>query len=235
MSPAYMLFGRQLRDALPSCPNTSSLLGQPGDVWSDIRHRREMASAKKRLEAAEYYNDHKRPLKPLIVGDSVSIQNRSGSHPLRWDRTGIIVERLENKQYLVRTDGSGRVLLRTRAHLRKIDPGTRDSSDKELVPNHSPAEVSPQREALHIPGQLADGSRVIHPTEPEEPPCTTADPTTPTAAGLSTPSLTPSPSPPPELPSSEEVILRRSNRMPKPTKILSPRMQGQYHSEVQRT
>ena len=168
MSPAYMLFGRQLRDALPHRPNTSALQGRPGDVWSDIRHRREIASAKKHLRSAEYYNEHKRPLTPLIVGDSVSIQNRSGTHPLRWDRTGIVVERLENRQYLAKTDGSGRTLLRTRAHLRKIDPATRDSPDQEPVPVDGPHGKPPQEDALHIPGQLADGSKVIHPTETEE-------------------------------------------------------------------
>ena len=83
MSPAYMLFGRPLRDALPSRPNTSALEGRPGSLWSEIRQRREIASARKNVKSAEFYNKHKHPLPPLIVGDTVSIQNKSGSHPLR--------------------------------------------------------------------------------------------------------------------------------------------------------
>ena len=59
---------------------------------------------------------------PLSVGDSVSVQNREGNKPLRWDRTGQVVERLENKQYLIKHDGSGMVLLRTRGHMKKIKP-----------------------------------------------------------------------------------------------------------------
>ena len=226
MSPAYMLFGRQLRDALPSQPNTSALQGRPGDVWSDIRHRREIVSAKKRVDSADYYNEHKRPLKPLVVRDSVSIQNMSGSHPLRWDRTGVIVERLENRQYLVKTDGSGRVLLRTRAHLRKIDPSTRNSPDQEPAPVDAPSVHPPQEDALHIPGQLADGSRVVHPTESTNLPETVDPP----ATGPETP-----PPPTTEPPAVEAAPPRRSTRVRRPTKVLTPCMQGQYHSEVPRT
>ena len=230
MSPAYMLFGRQLRDALPICPSPSALQGRPGSVWSDIRQRREKASAKKHEESAEYYDAHKSPLPPLSVGDSVSIQNRSGTHPLRWDRTGLIVERLENRQYLVKTDGSGRVLLRTRAHLRKIDPTTRNSPDGDhLTPVNKPADerCSPPTTdnslhiPLHIPGQLADGTKVIHPTaiETED---TEAEPVPP-------------PAPAPRQPEPPVEELRRGTRVRHPTKFLSPSMQGQRHPEVHRT
>ena len=34
-----------------------------------------------------------------------------------WDRTGVVVEAKDYRQYLVRLDGSGRVSLRTQAHL----------------------------------------------------------------------------------------------------------------------
>ena len=84
-----------------------------------------------------------------------------GNKPLRWDRTRQVVERLENKQYLIKHDGSGRVLLRTRGHLKKIKPSTRSSvwpkMDQVELHQEEPEEVP-----LHIPGGMAAG-RVLHP------------------------------------------------------------------------
>ena len=59
---------------------------------------------------------------------------REGSKPLRWDRTGQVVERMENRQYMVKCDGSGRVLLRSRGHLRKIQPSARDKRLYDMDP-----------------------------------------------------------------------------------------------------
>ena len=109
MSPAYMLFGRQLRDALPTSlttwePASMSYVekyGKPSSVWSEIRRQRELATARKNAKIIEHYDANKHPLASLSVGDSVSIQNRSGTNPLRWDRTG----------RFVKSDGSGKVLI----------------------------------------------------------------------------------------------------------------------------
>ena len=88
--------------------------------WGHILQGREVGASKKLFKSKERYNEHKNPLAPLLVGDSLSVQNREGSKPLRWDRTGQVVERLENKQYMINHGGSGRVLLR------KIQPITRN-------------------------------------------------------------------------------------------------------------
>ena len=126
-----MLFGRQLKDALQSSPGSLRYNAMTTDYqkkyglpfskyWKHILAGREVGASKKLFKAKEKYDEHKKPLAPLSVGDSVSVQNRKGNHPLRWDKTGRVVERLENKQYLIKYDGSGR--LRTRGHLRKIEP-----------------------------------------------------------------------------------------------------------------
>ena len=86
---------------------------------------RKVGASKKLVQAMERYDEHKRPLAPLSVGDSLQVQNREDNHPLRWDKTGQIMERLEHGQYLVKYDGSGRVLLRTRGHLKNLAPCTR--------------------------------------------------------------------------------------------------------------
>ena len=55
MSPAYMLFGRQLRDALPSSPMTwepatmsyQEKYGPQSNVWREVQQARELAHARK--------------------------------------------------------------------------------------------------------------------------------------------------------------------------------------------
>ena len=257
MSPAYMLFGRHLRDALPSVPSSrdsrdpttmsyTEKYGKPSTVWSDIRKRREVAYAKKREDTANRYNADKHHLAPLSLGDSVSVQNRVGSHPLRWDRTGVVVERLENRQYLVKSDGSGRVLRRTRTHLRKIIPATRD----RVIPDTTVgSEEGIPRTPLLIPGRLTDGTEIIHPCEPRTPEedigetggnelerasgsvgqphadipdGAAGDPVVPPAAQPTIPPISPPAIPQPT---------RRSTRQRKPTSILSPVMHGKRHGE----
>ena len=41
---------------------------------------------------------------------------------LKWGRTGIVVEAMAFKQYRIKLDGSGRITLRNRRHLRKFTP-----------------------------------------------------------------------------------------------------------------
>ncbi len=243
MSPAFMLFGRLLRDALPSTvaardPATMSYFekygGRPSPVWDDVKKRREIAYAKKKTETEDRYNRDKHCLAPLSVGDSVSIQNRSGPHPLRWERTGAIVERLANRQYLVKSDGSGRVLLRTRTHLRKIEPTTRNRSIHDVgdVP-HSNTGVDKPR---FIPGSLQDGTQVIDSVAPDD---TSRSPDERDAQGhmplIEDPRMTPddvtsdditAPSIPivPSIPT-----VRRSARNRNPTPRLSPTMHGKHH------
>ena len=67
---------------------------------------------------------------------------------------------MENRQFMVKIDGSGRVLLRTRSHLRKIQPSVRDRRLYDVDPLGLQAE--PEEVPLHIPGANGAG-RVLHP------------------------------------------------------------------------
>ena len=120
--------------------------------------------------------------------------------------------------------------LRTRTHLRKIDTSPRDSPDCDSPATIAKPSEGEQNDALLIPGQLADGTRVIHPTEtgelsrhvsdnesPEDIPTTTDIPTNPA----------------PPLEAAPET-LRRSTRVRRAPLILSPNMEGKHHSEVPR-
>ena len=176
-SPAQILFGRILKDALPCRPDNLRYKAETTDYqkkygvpfseyWKHILAGRELGASKKLFRTQERYDEHKSPLAPLSVGDSVSVQNREGNKPLRWDKTGHVVERLENKQYLVKNDGSGRVMLRTRGQLRKIKPCTRSIGWPDVDP--AGQEESAQEEVpLHIPGGI-DTGRVLHPVQGHE-------------------------------------------------------------------
>ena len=109
-------------------------------------------------------------LQPLKVGERVFIENQTGNHPLRWDRTGLVIEVKQFDQYAVRVDGSGRVTLRNGKFLRKFD---------KLVVDHIPG-TTHTIQPLKIPNNVENLSPVNQRTNPEpakDPP--TAKPQTP--------------------------------------------------------
>ena len=117
-SPALILFGRPIRDAIPI------LMGRyrPHETWTELMSHRELALARRHSRDHERWNEHTRRLRPLQVGDHVYLQNLVGNHPRRWERTGTVVEVRQYHQYVVRVDGTGRVTIRNRQHLRKFTP-----------------------------------------------------------------------------------------------------------------
>ena len=117
-SPAMIIFGHQIRDPIPTpigkyCPHPT---------WQETMDNREKALAKRHNREREKWSEHTKELQPLEKGDNVYIQNMTGNNPLRWERTGIILEVKPFKQYLVKVDGTGRTTLRNRKNLRKFTP-----------------------------------------------------------------------------------------------------------------
>ena len=53
-----------------------------------------------------------RLLQLTVVGTRVSIQNQHGNLPLRWDKTGIVLETGKLEKYLIKVDGCKRKFLR---------------------------------------------------------------------------------------------------------------------------
>ena len=82
LSPAMMLFGHSIKDHLSTLWQNMSIRPQ----WKEVHEMREHAMAKRYINSAEYYNTHSRTLTPLVVGDSVLIQNQAGNHPNRWEK-----------------------------------------------------------------------------------------------------------------------------------------------------
>ena len=94
----------------------------------------------------EDLNIHRRALTPLSVGDKVFIQNQHGTHPNKWNRTGLVVEIGNFDQNRIRVDGSGRLTLRNRRFLRQYTPAStiiesgRSHSTGKSNPDHPAAE-----------------------------------------------------------------------------------------------
>ena len=118
----------------------------PHSTCKEMLAHREKALAKRHAREHERWSEHTKLLQPLKVGDRIYIQNLVRNHPRKWERTGVVVETRQFHQYVVRIDGSGRVTLRNRQHLRKFTPFHKspDTVVKELSapppPLPSPAE-----------------------------------------------------------------------------------------------
>ena len=118
LSPAQCVFGRPIKDFIPILPGRY----QPHPTWRDTLAAREEAIRNRHMKLAERWHEHTRRLPPLKVGHHVRIQNQTGNHPNKWDKTGVVVEVRQYDQYVVRMDGSGRMSLRNRKFLRQYLP-----------------------------------------------------------------------------------------------------------------
>ena len=118
LSPAMIIFGRAIKDFIPVLPGKY----RPHNTWREMLEDRETALRNRHMKDCERLTEHTKRLLPLVVGDCVRIQNQTGNHPKKWDKTGVVVEVKQFDQYVVRVDGSGRGTLRNRQFLRKYTP-----------------------------------------------------------------------------------------------------------------
>ena len=77
------------------------------------------------LTSCEELERGSRELEPLREGNKVLIQNQNKDtgRPNKWDRQGTIIAIKDNDQCLIKVDGSGRLTLRNRRFLRKLETG----------------------------------------------------------------------------------------------------------------
>ena len=171
LSPAMCVFGRPIRDLIPIPPGKYL----PHDTWRTSRAAREEALRNRHMRDLERWTEHTHQLPPLRVGDHVRLQNQTGHHPTKWDKTGLVIEVRQFNQYLVKTDGSGKVTLRNRQFLRKFIP------------------VQPREPRLTISNYLTYQSLPASP-DPTSSPLPTAIDTSPSHT------LLPDAAPPPSIP-----------------------------------
>ena len=77
MSPAQIVFGRQLRDFIPVLPYKY----EPRQEWSLLQEDRERAFARKLYNDGTKLAIGTRKMPPLSVGDKVLVQNQTGRAP----------------------------------------------------------------------------------------------------------------------------------------------------------
>ena len=130
MSPAQMVYGRQLRDFLPALHNKL----EPMKDWSVTLEHRERMLAKKRDQDGQKWAARTKDLEEIEVGTPVSIQNQTGSHPTKWDKTGVVLENRPYQQVLVKVDGSRRATLRNRRFVRPLYKDLKRNGNPNLQP-----------------------------------------------------------------------------------------------------
>ncbi|MPC92792.1 hypothetical protein E2C01_087900 [Portunus trituberculatus] len=106
-SPAQLLTGCQLRDAIP----VDASLYKVSEQWAWQLRERERAMARLGDIAALRHNQTAHNLKPLVPGQRTRIQNSGNG---RWDRAGTVLKITVPRKYLVQLDGSGRATIRNR-------------------------------------------------------------------------------------------------------------------------
>ena len=127
-----MVFGRTLREHMPCLPYKYA----PTADWCVSQELRERMLAKSREIDGEKLSRHTKRLSDLPIGTAVAIQNQTGRHPTKWDKTGIIVEARPHEQLVIKVDGSRRLTLRNRRFVKELSPAA--SGSKVKPPNHRP-------------------------------------------------------------------------------------------------
>ena len=111
LSPAQILFHRNLKDGIPTDPEAL----KPHRIWLDAAESREEAFHQRNNRLVERYNRHTRLLPVIKVGSHVILQDVNDRN--KWKKTGIVVEQ-SGRKYTIRMNGSGRIVTRNRKHIR---------------------------------------------------------------------------------------------------------------------
>lgn len=167
LSPAEILFGHPLNDSLPVLDKTMCIFDndQIHDHWHQAWAAKEAALRSRLVHSCESLEDHCKELDPLMVGDSVFIQNQysSSKNFKKWDKQGVVIEVGKNDQYLIRVNGTGRMTLRNRRFLRRFkertlhisSPSTPDISSSQA--SHIPHDTVSKVDDASV-GKVADTS-----------------------------------------------------------------------------
>ena len=172
VSPAEILFGRPLRDNL----SFTSRLHKFSDpqirrTWQEAWKLKEVALRTRYAKSVEKLNLTAKHLAPLNLGDQCFVQNQHGRYPLKWERSGVVVEVLPHDRYVIKIDGSGHLTTRNRKFIRRFKPVTtvieraplREQQGSKSAPTIEPAEIGMEAEA-EPPGPATHHSNSSTPT-----------------------------------------------------------------------
>ena len=186
LSPAQVVYGRVLRDALPLQPGKF----HPRQDWRLAADRRADAYGKRKFVMQERLSRGSRHLPPLCVGDHVLVQDQHGNNPRQWNKSGVVVEVGSHDSYLISVGGSRQLTKRNRQFLRKIEHRQQSYADSEAQPD------SPRlRPVTRATSTLSTTPPLASPSS--QPPASASP--SPTVS-VSPPQLPAEPSPPPPTP-----------------------------------
>ena len=166
LSPAQIIYGRPLRDSFAFAGRLEKFSKRSlAKIWKDSWEAKEEALRVRFTKSTERLNEHSRELVPLKVGDRCLIQNQTGNHPKRWDRSGIVAEVLPFDKYAVKIDGSWRVTERNRRFLKAYAPATTNISYRQpLQWSATPRDAT--SEMPHSDDILVNNPQLSHESEP---------------------------------------------------------------------
>ena len=190
-SLAQMVFGRQMRDFIPSL----ACKYEPAKDWTVSQEHRERTLAIKREMDHQRWSYRTKDLDILEVGTAVAIQNQTGQNPTKWVKTGVIIEKKPNSKVMIRVDGSRRVTLRNRRFVRPLKTGlkttshqaparrkplpptTRQDQPKETLPSSPRIEVEKEAEVpAEVDEEIIDDQfEEVHDTEDVQDDTTTTE------------------------------------------------------------
>ena len=110
-----MLLHCRQGDFVPCQPT----LNKPHTNWIAAAQNHEMCLSCRNARFIEWYNSTAYALCPLQRKSQIVAIQRPSAH--RWDTTGQVIETLLNYKYWVRVDTSGRITLRNRRFIRKLE------------------------------------------------------------------------------------------------------------------
>ncbi|KAG0723273.1 hypothetical protein GWK47_042967 [Chionoecetes opilio] len=148
-SPAQLITGRQLRDAIP----VDTSLYEVSERWAWLLRERERAMARSGDSAASRHDQTAHNLEPLTPGLRTRILNPGSG---RWDRAGTVLETTAPRQYLVRLDGSGRTTIRNRRHLRLLTCVQAHDDGTTAMPGATPPSQGRPQRHRQAPRHLLD-------------------------------------------------------------------------------
>ena len=155
VSPAQILYGRQLRDHIPTPPHKFALQSN----WEKAAKLREQCFMQRHYAKCEDLSTKTKPLLPLVPGDLVYIQDQTGKTPRQWNKSGKVLEVLPHDSYLIRVDGSYRTTRRNRRFLRKFTPHNQPAS---TVPDQTTFADNNQQDST-VPDQTNFADSLLNP------------------------------------------------------------------------
>ena len=72
--------------------------------WVLMNKKRDQALAGKQNSKERALREHTPSLAPLVVGDVVQVQNQTGNHTIKWDKSGVVEMGLPFDQVKVQMD-----------------------------------------------------------------------------------------------------------------------------------